>query len=149
MSENKLTATDDARAVRRAKALRLRVECKMTMREVAEECGVSVWTAWNDIRHMIEEETKDSVRNAETERQVEDERLERLMVKNMTALESETDTDKIVKLTNSLVGLSARRAKLLGLDAPQKVEAEVTGIALDDLTVLRDAVRANECQPGT
>jgi len=54
-----------------------------------------------------------------------------------------------LKAIDRQVKLQEQRAKLLGLYAPTKVEAEVNAVGLDELDALRKAAAANEWQPPT
>lgn len=110
---NVSTAKDDEILVRQERAMGLRVS-GLSYLKVAEVIGVSVGTAFNDCaaaRKRIIEQTRES---AEEVRSIELDRLDRAL----HALEAkilEGDTRAI----DTMLKLSERRAKLLGLDAPE------------------------------
>ncbi len=124
MTEKKQTADDHRIYLRRAKALELRVKGKMTMREIAQATGVSVCTAHKDIHWMIDHETGDLDSHIRAERKVENQRLDEWLKKTLSSLETAREVDDQVKLLQTALKISERRAKLLGLDAPIKTEVE-------------------------
>jgi Trp operon repressor len=125
MSQDKRTAKDDAIYLRRFKALELRIKAKMTMREIAKECGISVSTAWKDVQWMLDHETEERGDYVRTYREVESERLDEWQAKLLTTLEMTSDVDDQKKMFDVLLKISERRAKLLGLDAPVKQEVDM------------------------
>lgn len=105
--------------------MNLRVKSKMTMREIAAHFGISVSTAWSDIRTGIREEMADMLDLAETERGIQTHQLDEWQNRTISALGENDDPDVVAKLLGLALKISERKSKLLGLDAP--VKQEVTG----------------------
>ncbi len=137
MSETKKTAGDDARAVRRQKALLLRVEGRKTIREIAAECGVSVQTAHNDVRLMVEQEIEGQEKVIETAKAIEVERLDLWLTTVMNRLEGLKDPEDIQKMLNLALKISEQRSKLLGLYAATKQQVDATVISAAEATPAR------------
>lgn len=116
----------EAIALRRVKAIELRVEGKKSVRDIARELGVSPTTVWNDLTALIREETDGVADMIRTAREIESQRLDLWQAKVIKALESTGDIDEQAKLFGILTRISERRAKLLGLDAPIKQDIDVT-----------------------
>jgi DNA-binding CsgD family transcriptional regulator len=111
---NVATADEDAIEARQERAIRLRVQ-GFNYREIAAELGISVGTAYNDCSaamKRIREQTRES---AEEVRSVELDRLDRMI----RALEVKAFGDGDTRAIDTLLKVSERRAKLLGLDAPE------------------------------
>lgn len=164
------TADEDRIALRRAKALQLRIR-GYTVREIGLELGVSKSVAAEDVRHAMGEAKKLSEDELQAERDLELHRIDaalRVVAKILngravTVAEAEasgiSDADETelldaadelkLKAVDRQVRLQEQRAKLLGLYAPAKVETEVKGVSLDDIDLLRAAVGANGCNPPT
>lgn len=116
----------DVIALRRVKAIELRVAGKMSMRAIAKELGVSVATISNDIAAVIQEESQGVADLVKTAREVEAQRLDEWQARVLTSLDHAKDIDDEAKLYGILTRISERRAKLLGLDAPIKQEIDAT-----------------------
>lgn len=103
-------------ALRRKEAIKLRVEGN-TYAEIAEQLGVSEGTAYGDVKAVITESRKEANELAAETLEVELRRLDtaaklairEIQVGNLQAI------DRLVKTQE-------RRAKLLGLDSPDKHE---------------------------
>lgn len=118
-SDTKRTEADPAptrreiTATRRVKALQLRL-AGSSYRQIALATKCSVAVAFRDVAKMLKEyatEPADSVRNAEVAR------LDRLMLACwQSALKGNT------KSIDTVLQIMGRRAALLGLDAPRKVD---------------------------
>jgi DNA-binding CsgD family transcriptional regulator len=136
------SADEAAIADRRAKAWDLRVQGK-TYRAIGEELGVSSGTAFTDINAVLAEVNTETKEVAELHRQLELERAEKAYLVVSTLLEN-GDPKLKLEAARTWVKISQRKAALLGLNAPTRVQAEVSGIALDDLDALRNAAKSNE-----
>ena len=89
-----------------------------SFRAIAKKLQVSVGTVHSDITALLDEIQESSQELARKERAAQLERLEN------------------------------RRAALLGLDAPTRVQNELSGsVSLDDIDALRQAAAANGCSP--
>lgn len=119
-------ASKEVIALRRVKAMELRVAGKKSIREVATELGVSVATVWRDLDALLREELDGVQDLIKIHRNVELERLDQWQAKCLIALDHARDIDEQAKMINVLTSISARRAKLLGLDAPIKQEIDHT-----------------------
>ncbi len=132
-------------ADRRAKAWDLRVEGK-SYREIGAALGVSQGTAFSDVTSVLAQVNAETKETAAQHKQVELDRLEAaaaVLIPIMRGTDKKLALDAIDRLTK----VSRRKASLLGLDAPTRVTAEVSGIPLDELEALRQAAQANECLP--
>ena len=110
------TGYDNGQFQRRLKALELRL-AGASYRQIGESLGIHYTTAWDDVQVMLQEyatEPADAVRNAEIAR------LDRLLLAHWP-LAIKADP----KATATVLSIMDRRARLLGLDAPQKVD--ITG----------------------
>jgi DNA-binding CsgD family transcriptional regulator len=136
------SADEAAIADRRANAWDLRVQGK-TYRAIGEELGVSSGTAFTDINAVLAEVNTETKEVAELHRQLELERAEKAYLVVSTLLEN-GDPKLKLEAARTWVKISQRKAALLGLNAPTRVQAEVSGIALDDLDALRNAAKSNE-----
>jgi hypothetical protein len=107
-------APKDAATIRRARAIKLRVEGN-TYQQIADKLECSLYTAHTDVQAVLQERREQAAEDADQVRDVELERLDlgiALVVKqigkgNLAAV------DRLVKLTE-------RRCKMLGLDAPER-----------------------------
>lgn len=152
------TADEDRIAARRAEAIRLRTSGK-TIREIAEALGVGVATAHDDVRTAMSELAREAEENVRAERGSQLSRLERAfrvledVLEGVESVDSDDSPglsrDIKLKALDRLVKLEERRAKLLGLDAPERreIDAKVAAVPLEDLDAMRAAARANECEP--
>lgn len=160
------TADEDRIELRRAEALRLR--CRgYTVREIGLELGISKSVAADDVRKALGEVKKLSQEELDAERSLELHRIDtalRVIAKIIDGVmfgsgdDAKDAADSAgmdlgdlilggnemkLKAIDRQVKLQEQRAKLLGLYAPQKVEAEVTGMTLDDLEKRRALAAAN------
>lgn len=155
------TADEDRIAARQAEALRLR--CRgFTIREIAAELKISVAVAHSDVRTALGNAKKLSEDELQAERELELHRIDAalrvvskiLNEREVTAVEAakleispsellDSEDELKLKAIDRQVKLQEQRAKLLGLYAPQKVEAEVTGVSLDELEQRRKLAEAN------
>lgn len=142
------SADEDRIAARQAEALKLRVQCK-TIREIAEELGVSVGQAHADLQAAKAKYAKEAEENIQAERGLELRRLERALdvVEKIIGGEDPEAEELRLKALDRLVKIQEQRAKLLGLYAPERreIDAKVATVALEDLDAMRSAAQANEC----
>ena len=119
------------RAERRTQAVHLRRE-GLTLREVADRLGVSVYTAWNDIQTAVRDIPKEE---ADLLRQQEADRLDNLQraVWDDAIAGDLHAVDRVLKIIE-------RRCRLLGLDAPARIESPIVDLDLD--AAVRDLVAA-------
>src|SRR6185312_4279337 len=103
-------------------ALELRA-AGLSQRAIAAQLGVHLKTIQEDLDEGMQAII---VENAEPARRLELDRLDRATARMLEALDEDTET--AAKASAALVRLSERRAKLLGLDAPAKVQAEVSDV---------------------
>lgn len=111
--------------------------------EIAKEMQISVEQVKHDLRHCIDLAAKEYTQNAEFERQLQLERLDKLIKVNMPLA---TETNREIRIDKStgeevivitppnpanasvILAVETRRAKLLALDVPEVRKVEVTGI---------------------
>lgn len=105
--------TPEQIAERRAQAFELR-KAGVGYRQIAERTGVSLQVAHNDVRVVLESLT--NVEDVEDMRQLELERLDRLRM-GLWARATSGDLPSI----ETFLRVSARAAKLAGLDAPVRL----------------------------
>lgn len=120
------------RSERRSRAVHLRRE-GLTLREVAAELGVSVYTAWDDTQSAVRDIPKEE---ADLLRQQEADRLDALQraVWEAAIAGDLHAVDRVLKIIE-------RRCRLLGLDAPARIEYPATDLDLD--AAVRDLVAAS------
>lgn len=125
---------------RRKQAYKLRID-GLSYRQIAEELGVSVGTAYSDIIALFERTKEQSDEMVQADRQVQVARLEAAVAEvmpmiradvSLDALAEDLDLEKLAEFASlkklkleavdRLVKLDARIAKLLGLEAPVKKE---------------------------
>lgn len=123
------------RAANRATVAEQQIQCYqlrltgMSINAIAAATGLSVGTVHNRIQAEI---SKRVLPLAEEVRQMELDRLDRWLQK----LDAQITADKAVaRNVEVAVKVSERRAKLLGIDAPEKVEATVTEVTQEDLAL--------------
>lgn len=98
------------------RALQLRIQ-GMPYYQIAEELGVEEWQATEWVTRQLQGLRGEEVRNADVARQLHLERLDAMMKANWPlALAGKADNAAIV------LRCMERASKLLGLDAPQKVD---------------------------
>jgi hypothetical protein len=117
------------------KALQLRIQ-GMPYHQIAEELDAEEWQVAEWVTRQLQGLRGEEVRNADVARQLHLERLDALMQANwMKAMDGNADSSTIV------LRCMERSSKLLGLDAPQKVDithrlrlmAEQEGLDYDEL----------------
>lgn len=147
--------TSDEAAIeeRRSKAWDLRVRGK-SYRAIADALDVSTRTAFNDIAAVLERTKAENNETAESHKALSLSRLDRALGIVEQALDAEVfdesgnaDNELKLKALDRMLKIEERRAKLLGLDAPTKVEAKVEGASLEDLDARRKLAAENESAP--
>jgi hypothetical protein len=112
-----------------AECLRLRL-AGYSHREIAAQLGVAPSSAYKRVRHALDEINKTNLESAEQLRALELLRLDELL----NAL-WDTAIAGDLRAVDRVLKVMERRAKLLGLDAPVKVETDgVIHIKVIDLT---------------
>ena len=102
-----------------AECLRLRRE-GLTHRAIAARLGVAPATAYRRVRHALDQVNQRNVEDAGTLRDLEAMRLDALQE---AVWQQALDGDG--KALDRILAIMGRRAKLLGLDAPQRQETKV------------------------
>lgn len=128
---------DERIAVRRVRALEMR-KAGATYRQIAAALSIEACTAWRDVQAEMIALRQLAVEGAEDVRELELQRLDRLWVK----LEQNGLQRGDHRAVSAAVRISERRAKLLGLDAPVRVQPVAPERSLETLTdeQLRHAV---------
>jgi hypothetical protein len=104
-------------------------------REIASETQVSLRTAWRDVKTELERLAHDTQQTTLMFREMELQRLDRLQLSLWSKAVGYTDKQGVVhepdkRAVELVLRIMERRARLLGLDAPQQVEmAAVVGIS--------------------
>ena len=111
----------EAAAVRRQKSLDLRT-AGVRYRQIGQQLGVSYQTAYRDVQIALGELAKLQADKAEKLRELELERCDKLTVALWPKARAGDE-----KAVRAVVLLMDRRAKLLGLDAPTKLEHAGSG----------------------
>ena len=139
-------AEEDARRVRRLEAVQLRVK-GMTFEEIGKRQGTSAPTAMRDVHQELAEQAKRTEKSIAELRALELIRLEdreRRIRKRLDALGEDLEDDE--RADRILDRIAKRRASLLGLDAPQRTESNITSssvVRFDDLGQMsEDQLRA-------
>lgn len=94
-------------------------------RRIAAELGCSISTVCRGIRNAIKDIEQPAV---EEYRAVMDEQLGALQDELTELYENATDDETALKVMDRIMKVMERRAKLHGLDAPQKISAEVSRV---------------------
>src|SRR5712692_7372227 len=110
------TGQAEAAAARRQKALDLRI-AGARYRQIGAQLGVSPQTAYRDVQTALGELATLQHRKAEKLRELELERCDKLTL--ALSPKARAGDDKAVR---AIITVMDRRAKLLGLDAPTKLE---------------------------
>ena len=141
---------------RRAKAWEMRLDGK-SYREIGEALGVAHTTAHAYVMAVLERTKKENNESAEHWRQISVARLEKALNVVKDALKAvlidpetgmpidDTENHELrLKAIDRLIKLEERKAKLLGMDAPSKVEANVSAVSLDEIDALKQTAQRNE-----
>lgn len=110
------SADDHAIEARRLKAWDLRVQGK-SYRQIAEETGVSGFTAFHDVKAMLDKARQETNDTVEHHRSIQLARLDKAIAVLMPMLDN---PETALQAMDRLDKLERRRAELLGLDAPEK-----------------------------
>lgn len=130
MIDNQPAGTYEAAAVRRLRALELRLDGQ-SYRAIGAQLGVSGKTAWEDVQASLTELAALELANAAELRALELERLDALTIEAARILRTThpliaggkvladlTDDGPKLQAIDRLLRISESRRKLLGLDAP-------------------------------
>jgi hypothetical protein len=139
--------TPEALQERKTTAMKLRIT-GMTYEKIGEQLGVSAVQAYNYVITEIRRRAKEQNETADDVRNMEVERLDRLLRRLEPALATDTEMPSLDAVETYLKVL-ARRAKLLGLDAPVKREIDdkrdqkrLTAVEiLDKMAALQERIR--------
>ena len=96
---------------------------------IATETGLAVGTVHNRIQARIEQRVQPL---ADELRAIEVDRLDRYLAKLDAQIQEDRSLARNVEVA---VKVAERRAKLLGIDAPEKVEATVTEVTQEDIAL--------------
>jgi hypothetical protein len=110
----------EAAAERRLKALQLRT-AGMPYRAIATQLGVSHQQAYEDVQRELKAIAEQSAEEAQAVRQLDLERLDAMTI----AIWGQVRAGNLGAIDRAL-RISERRAKLLGIDAPEKRREEPT-----------------------
>jgi hypothetical protein len=110
------TGQTEAAAARRQKSLDLRI-AGARYRQIGAQLGVSYQTAYRDVQTALGELAKAQAGKAEKLRELEVERCDRLMLGLWPKARNGDE-----RSVRAVIAVMDRRAKLLGLDAPTKLE---------------------------
>lgn len=126
---------------RRSSALQLRIG-GARYRQIATELGVSLDTAWHDVQDSISETNTLVTERAEELRAVELERLDRYLRALQEVIQG-TEPALKLRAIEIAVHVSARRAKLLGLDAQHTAPAieEILRTASEIVHIIQSEIR--------
>lgn len=114
-------------ALRKADAVELRRK-GWSFERIAKEVGVSISTAHRYITSELEKVAAETAEAAEQVRQLELERLDRALAAVFQRVDDGDD-----KAIATMLRLQERRAKLLGLDTPDRHEVTVSDMSPDEI----------------
>ena len=115
--------------LRRYTALEMRIG-GMTYRAISKELGINQTTLLHDIDVVLREREAGNIAKL---RAMEEERLDVAVKAACDIIEAHKGTELALKAVDRLIRASARRAGLLGLDAPTRVEVEQLQVTQADL----------------
>jgi len=115
MSRNK--ARQIAIQLRRARAIELK-KAGATYRQIGEQLGCGMKTAWRDVDYELKATISEMTESADALRALELARLDRLQV----AIWPKAIAGDNLRAVATILKVMSRRAALLGLDAPTKVD---------------------------
>ena len=93
-----------------------------TIAEIAERLGTCEKTVFNRLKSAMDRVREEIKIDAQMHREMELDKLERLESKLYRAADATFDNEEICRLSAQIVRISESRRKLLGIDAPQRVE---------------------------
>ena len=93
-----------------------------TIAEIAERLGTCEKTVFNRLKSAMDRVRAEIKIDAQMHREMELDKLERLESKLYRAADATFDNEEVCRLSAQIVRISESRRKLLGLDAPQRVE---------------------------
>lgn len=116
--------------MRRVRALELRVQ-GYGYREIGVELGVSAYCAHQDVKHELSNREGEAVEKA---RQVEEARLDLILLRAMHVVQDSTDKPELMlKAVDRVIRVINQRAILLGLNVPTQVNVSVTELSQADV----------------
>lgn len=116
------TKPADFRAAERAaQALDLRLQGS-SYREIGRRINVCPATAYNYVASALAEVRGACTEKAEELREVEIQKLDKLEAKLWASLERPTSPAESARVASAVVKVAESRRRLLGLDAPQRIE---------------------------
>ena len=135
----KLAPTDRI-AVRRAEAIKLRVLGK-GYQEIADTLGVGLATAHSDVKFKLDEAAKEATDAAREALAIDIQRLDLAIALALREVQAGnlSAIDRVVKVQE-------RRAKLLGLDSPERIDATLSEGPSPEMAarLVREAFRTEE-----
>lgn len=130
----------------------------MTYEFIGRELGVSTTSAYYDVRLALREITRE---DAEDLRAMEEDRLDEMLLRLNTELNAvikarqdgevsaERAATTIARVIESQLRISDRRARMLGLDAPQQVQLANQNVDLDGTVAkIIEAAALDDPSPG-
>lgn len=138
MRENKTRPDDVARLDRRRQALELRLRGR-NYNQIADELGISVGAAYKDVTLELAELRTTTTEKAEAVRDMELKRLD-MAIGGLEARLEEGDPQVVA----AWVKVSESRRKLLGLDAPVKIEVRTAPLSAQELEAIEQAATPEE-----
>lgn len=143
-------SADQAIEDRRWKAWDLRIKGK-SYRAIGEALNVSGKTAHQDCQAVLARVIEETNENAAQDRAVALYRLDKALEVVESALDArvfteagDADHELKLKALDRMLKIEERRARLLGTDAPSKIDAQVAAVTLEDLESRKLTAEVNE-----
>lgn len=133
-------------AVRSKRVLQMKL-AGATYPEIAEAMGISLSTAHGDVQRALKDIPRDEAAQMRQEESLSLDRMKRELWAE--AMDRDVSIIQRLPLFDRLLKLSDRRAKLLGIDAPQSVEVSSLDLDLDKaIAALLSAAKDPVPDPG-
>jgi hypothetical protein len=123
-------------AEREQQAMRLRIRGH-PYRVIAAELGISIPGAFKIVKRVIERNRKEANELSDDVRDLELERLDNLLA--IATRKAEDDED--LQAMDRVLRIAERRARLLGLDMPEKHDVQM-GLTIEGLDAILETARA-------
>ncbi len=120
-----------------------------TIAEIAERLGTCEKTVFNRLKSAMDRVREEIKIDAQMHREMELDKLERLESKLYRAADATFDNEEVCKLSAQIVRISESRRKLLGLDAPQRIEHSGPLFTVKDASPLTGAWPDATTEPTT
>jgi hypothetical protein len=133
------TATRVRTRQRERDAIRYRL-AGATYADIAEKLGVSEVGAYKIVKRVLEREAKETAERGQEIRSVEVKRLDALLVMSWKRA-AQGDLGAV----DRILRIMERRARLLGLDSPERIEHS-GALTIELLDSVLDQARAAKCQ---